>query len=336
MTARHEQGARQETLEWVHRELAAVKGSLATLQQRMDQAASLAVDSADKADQLRFRLDQIEVQVKTIPFLQEELRATREQVGKLHDELTAVRQLTEELNRHRQEDVERASDERNQIAHRFSELTRPIGAWREKVASYDEQHRRSIEAEAQLSLKLETLENAQSAEATRYARLRNAVGRMDQELTRLTGALETLIQEDEALKERLQSAGEFLRRLESETEALGTQIHRVDRIDDRLELVQAERSRHGERLTELTNAIQEVNATQFDQTEHTSLLEARMAAFQNELRGLDDKLNDFREKLAGYLRGTNQSEGEFRKRNIAALEKEVREIRGRAVDFAEE
>jgi chromosome segregation ATPase len=328
--------ARQETLDWVHRELATIKNAMGLLQQRMDQAAGLAVDSADKTDQLRLRVDRLEIQVKAIEVLQEDLRTTRDQVDKLHDALGGLRQLAEELSRHRQEDVDRLGEERNQTVHRFADQERLLETWREKIIGFEEQHRRGVEAAAQLALKIEALENESGAQAVRHSRLRNSVGRMDQEVSRLSSALEGLIQEDEVFKERLHGANEFLRRLESEADSLRSQINRIDRIDDRLELVQAERSRHGERLMELTSGLDAVNSGQYEQDERSSLLEARLANFQTDLRGLDDKLDAFREQLAVYLRAVNQSEGDFRKRGIAALEKEVREIRGRAIDFAEE
>jgi DNA repair exonuclease SbcCD ATPase subunit len=330
------QQLRGETVEWVHREIAEVKNQIALLIQRMDHTAGLASDTADRGDRQRQRIDYLETQAKAIPVLLEELRAGRDTTSKLHDELVALRQAVEELSRHRVEDVTRLADERNEITRKFSETVRMIDAVREKISGYDEQHRRALEASAQAALKLEAIINEQAAQATRHSRLRNGVTRMDQELTRISTALESLIQEDQTLKERVQSVGEFLRRLEGEAEALRGSVARIDRIDDRLELVQAERSRHGERLTELTNAIADINAAAFEQTERTSLIEARMGAIVSDINDVDAKLNDFREKLAVYLRSITKSEGDFRKRNIAALEKEVREIRGRSIDFVEE
>jgi predicted nucleic acid-binding Zn-ribbon protein len=110
----------------------------------------------------------------------------------------------------------------------------------------------------------------------------------------------------------------------------------IARIDDRLELVQAERTRHNERLNEITTELTRVDNRLGAHDERLALTETRMGAYQDDLRKLRETLQLNRDQLDAYLLAYREMEAEIRKRQIAALEKEIRDIRGRALNLAEE
>jgi chromosome segregation ATPase len=128
----------------------------------------------------------------------------------------------------------------------------------------------------------------------------------------------------------------MLRRLESELEAIRAQTNRISRLDDRLELVQAERTRHNERLNEIAAELANIDHRLNEHGERTSLLETRMTAYSDGQRAIEAALEREREKLASYLQGLADLESEFRRRQMAALEKEIRDLKSRALRFAEE
>ena len=70
--------------------------------------------------------------------------------------------------------------------------------------------------------------------------------------------------------------------------------------------------------------------------ERASLLEARINSFQDELTHVREGLEQEHENLASYLGGLRDLEADIRKRKIVALEKEIRDIRGRAFDTSQE
>ena len=111
---------------------------------------------------------------------------------------------------------------------------------------------------------------------------------------------------------------------------------RIDRIDDRLELVQAERSRHGERINDLTLTNDRLQETLDAHAEKAALIDARIAGYQEEIRAVDGRLTDWREKIQAYLRGVTDLETEMRKREISAIEREMREMRSRGLSLGEE
>jgi predicted nucleic acid-binding Zn-ribbon protein len=115
-----------------------------------------------------------------------------------------------------------------------------------------------------------------------------------------------------------------------------SETNKISRIDDRLELVQAERTRHNERLTEITEELAHVDNRLSQGDERSSLLEARMSGYQDDLRRLREHLQLECENIAGYLSGIRDLEADIRKRQIVSLEKEIRDIRGRAYDVTEE
>jgi chromosome segregation ATPase len=152
----------------------------------------------------------------------------------------------------------------------------------------------------------------------------------------VSGTLPALQREDDVQRERANSALEALRRLESVIEGLRQETNKISRLDDRLELVQAERTRHNERLIEVTAELHTVDVRLNAHDERASLIEARIVGYQDELKVIKERMRADREKIANYLAGIKDLEADVRKRQIGALEKEMRDIRGRALDFAEE
>jgi hypothetical protein len=61
-----------------------------------------------------------------------------------------------------------------------------------------------------------------------------------------------------------------------------------------------------------------------------------MSGYQEDLRNLKEKLQLDRELVRDYLHGLNELAADLRKRQIGALEKEIRDIRGRAINFTDE
>jgi chromosome segregation ATPase len=155
-------------------------------------------------------------------------------------------------------------------------------------------------------------------------------------MQRISATVNSLEREDAVQIERSNSAFEMLRRLETELEGMKAETNRISRLDDRLELVQAERTRHNERLNELTLEQGRMIETLDDQAERLSLIEVRMAGYQEDLRAVRDSILDDRDRISAHLHSLTELESDMRKRQIAALEKEIRDLRSRAINFAEE
>lgn len=336
MNSRREVPFTADSLAWVHSDLADLKSKVALAQQAAEQSRAVASDAADKAYQARVYMDQFEGHGAAIAHLQDDMRALREQIARAQDDIHSLRQTREELERRILADSERVRQDRNEVSRHFTEVERQIESWQERLGGLEEMNRRALEATTQLIPRIEALENSDVESETLRGRMLAAISRLEQEAQRISAVVLQLGQEDEVHRERSNTAFEAIRRVESELEAVRSETNRISRIDDRLELVQAERTRHNERINELSQQMHGVESVLSDQAERQALLEARMVGYQDELRGLKDRVRDDRERIAIYLAGLNEVLADIRKRQISALEKEIRDIRGRAINFAEE
>jgi chromosome segregation ATPase len=336
MTTRREVPFNADSLAWVHNDLADLKSRVALAQQAAEQSRAVASDAADKAYQARVYMDQFEGHGTAITHLQDDLRSVREGIVRTQDDIHSLRTSREEMERRILSDSERVRQDRNEITRHFAELERQVETWQERFAGVEELNRRLMDSVSQLVQRVESLETDDSESEVLRSRMLTAISRLDQDVQRYPGLIAELAQEDEVQRERSNSAFEAIRRLETDLEAMRTETNRISRIDDRLELVQAERTRHNERINELTQDMGKVEATLNEHAERTALVEARMSGFQQELTGLKDRLRDDRDRLTHYLSGLNEILADIKKRQIAAIEKEIRDIRGRAINFAEE
>jgi chromosome segregation ATPase len=336
MTTRREVPFNADSLAWVHNDLADLKSRVALAQQAAEQSRAVASDAADKAYQARVYMDQFEGHGTAITHLQDDLRSVREGIVRTQDDIHSLRTSREEMERRILSDSERVRQDRNEITRHFAELERQVETWQERFAGVEELNRRLMDSVSQLVQRVESLETDDSESEVLRSRMLTAISRLDQDVQRYPGLIAELAQEDEVQRERSNSAFEAIRRLETDLEAMRTETNRISRIDDRLELVQAERTRHNERINELTQDMGKVEATLNEHAERTALVEARMSGYQQELTGLKDRLRDDRDRLTHYLSGLNEILADIKKRQIAAIEKEIRDIRGRAINFAEE
>ena len=336
MTARREVPLPTDTLAWVHNELAEVKSKVTLALQAAQESRNVATNASELAHQARGKVDQVDAYAPAIQHVQDDLRALRELVVRSQDDIHALRQTRDEIERRLLTDSERSRQDRNEVAHRFSDLERHVEAWLDRFTSTEEHNRRNLEAIAQLVQRLEALEAQQGDIDTLQSRTLTTIGRIDQDLLRLTALIPPLEREDEVHRERTSSALEALRRLELEVEAIKRETNRIARIDDRVELVQAERTRHNERLNEITAELNHMQGRISEHHDRAALIEVKISSYQEELRGLKDRMHSDREQITAHLHAVKALDADMRKRQITAIEKEIRDIRGRVLQFKDD
>ncbi|HLG12788.1 MAG TPA: hypothetical protein VI876_13600 [Dehalococcoidia bacterium] len=336
MTTKREIPLTGDTLAWVHTELSEIKSRLALVQQAAEQSRAVATDAAETSHQLRTALGQFDGIGSAVQHMQDDMRAAREALVRAQDDIHSLRQTREETERREVAEAERVRQDRNDIGRHFSDIERYIESWGERLAGAEEHNRRTLEMASQLTMRLETLEQMLTEADSSQSRAVSTLSRMDTELQRLSSAVLGLQSEDNSQRERINSSFEALRRLEGELETVRAETNKISRIDDRLELVQAERTRHNERLNDISEELAHVDDRLSQQDERAALLEARMSGYQDDLRKLREHLVLECENIAGYLNGLRELEADIRKRTIVALEKEIRDIRGRAYDVTQE
>jgi chromosome segregation ATPase len=336
VTTRREVPLTGDTLAWVHSEIAEIKSRLSIIAQMADQSRSLATDAADTAHHARTALGQFDGIGPAIQHLQDDLRSLRELLARSQDDINALRQTRDETERRLLAESEVNRQDKNDTGRRFNDIERHIETWMERQAGAEEHYRRNLEAASQLAMRIEAVERQVADADNGQSRTVSSLSRIEQEIQRISSVVLALLSEENTQRERHNTTGEMIRRLETELELMRTETNKIIRIDDRLELVQAERTRHNERLNEITAELAKIDVRLNENDERASLIEARIMSYQDDLRKLREKLQTEREQLASYLQGLREMQADFRKRDITAIEKEIREIRGRAFDITPE
>jgi chromosome segregation ATPase len=335
MTTRREVPFTGDVTAWVHNEVADLKAKLALVQQAAEQSRNVASEAADVANSSRMRVDQVEAIANTTVRVQEDVRTLRDMIARTQEDIHVLRQSRDEIERRLLADQERARQDHNDSAHHFTDIERQIEGWTEQLTAAEEHNRRNLEVAAQLTMRLEMLESQHTDTVTQQSRFQTHIARIDQELARLSAAAVVLQRADDEQRERSSSALEALRRIESEIEATRAETQRYTHIQDRLELVQAERTRHNERLNEIAGELHEIDTHLNEHDEHNQLLDARISGYQHEINGLAGRLTEALDKVSAYLHSMAELEGDIRKRQIIALEKEIRDVRSKSLTFDE-
>ena len=336
MTTRRELPLSGDALAWVHSEVSEIKSRLSMVAQAADQSRKVASDAADTAHQVHSALSQFDGIGPALMHAQDDLRALRDVVARSQEDINHLRHWREEFERRVQEESEVIRQDKNNSGRRFTEIERSIEVFPDRMQKAEEHSRRNLDLISQLTMRVEVIENAVADNDTNQARTISTLSRLDQELTRLSATLLALQNEDVTQQERTESNAEMLRRLESELAMVRVETNKITRIDDRLELVQAERTRHNEQINEIVSHINMIDGRVGAHDERTTLIEARITGYQDELRKLRENLQVERERLGAYLNGLRELAADFRKREIGAIEKEIKDLRARTFNVEPE
>ena len=336
MTTRREVPLTGDVLAWIHAEISEIKSRLALVAQAADQSRTVASDAAETSHQVQSALSRFDGIGTGLLHAQDDLRALRDVVVRSQDDINQLRHGRDEFERRVQEESEVVRQDKNAYGRRFSDIERALEAYPEQMQKTEEHSRRNLDMISQLMMRVEVIESALADNETSQSRTISTLSRLDQEQTRLSGAVMALQNEDITQQERLGSNAEMLRRLESELELMRAETNKIIRIDDRLELVQAERTRHNEQINEIMANLNTLDGHLNAHDERAALIEARMNSYQDDLRKLRENLQLEREQLAAHLKGLRDLGADFRKREIGALEKEIKDLRARTYDVEPE
>jgi chromosome segregation ATPase len=336
VTTRREIPLNGDALAWVHSELSEIKSRLAVVAQAADQSRNVASGAAETSHQVHTALSQFDGIGTALMHVQDDLRALRDVVARSQDDINNLRHAREEFERRVQEESEVVRQDKNAYGRRFTDIERSIEVLPERIQKTEEYGRRNLDLISQVNMRVEVIETAVAENEVDQARTISTLSRIDQELTRLASMVMALQNVDVTYEERVISNAEMLRRLEAEIAVIRVETNKITRIDDRLELVQAERTRHNEQINAIVSNLNAFDARLNAHDERSSLIEARITGYQDELRKIREKLQIEREQVRVYLNGLRDLSAEFRKREIGAIEKEIKDLRARTFNVEPE
>jgi chromosome segregation ATPase len=320
----------------MHTEISEIKARLTLVAQAADQSRIVASNASEVSLEARAALSQFDGVGPALMHVQDNLRSLRDVIARAQEDINRLRQDRDEFERRFQEESEVHRQGKNGYERRFTDIERTIEVYPERIQKVEEHSRRNLDMISQAAMRVEILENALADQESGQSRTISTLSRLDQEITRLSGTLMALQSQDITHEERVDSNTEMIRRLETEIEMVRGETNKITRIDDRLELVQAERTRHNEQINGIMATLNVVEGRLNAQDERASLIEARMNAYQDELRKLRERLQVEREHLASYLNALRDLNADFRKREIAGIEKEIKDLRARSYNVEPE
>lgn len=324
------------TLAWLQDEVHLVKAQLAKIQHQMDQTQALVLDIVDKVRQGEAAVSALAGQMTSTSQFQEELRQVRDATARLQEQLAQGRSQVEEVVRQRLAEAERERVERSDLMRRLVESERDVETWRERQTGVEQAVRHAQEGVTLLTLRQENAEHRLESIEDKASRSVEASKRIDNELSRVEAALQELQREDEVQAERARVALEAARRLEGDLDGQKGFLDALARLDEKVELLRAERQRLDDRGSQHEETIEDLRGQMERQGQLLSLLDGRTQGLQGRVEALREDIHSSRQQITEHLKVLSYGQERVKRRQIDELEREIKELRQHAIDIPEE
>jgi chromosome segregation ATPase len=324
-----------EGLSWVEEEVRQAKALVHKLQRQVEQASNqgwVLSQGLQKAEDL---LAAMSAQLVALPLVQDEVRQLKEQVGRLHERLLASQGRMEETVRQQQMAMEREREERSASVRRFEGTEKLVQSYEGRMLTIEEGQKRLRDDVAVLQKRAAELDKGLDEVVGKTARHGEAVKRLEQESSRIHAELDTLAKQDSTLTERLQLFGEQARRSEEQVAAIGADRVVRQEFADAEARWRGEQQRLSDRLKVLEQTLAEIRQRAEDQARALELLESKAATQMERVTTFQQQIRDHRQQVGEFVRKLTQFEERQKRRQLASLEQELKEIKQRDLKLGE-
>jgi chromosome segregation ATPase len=324
-----------DAVPWLEEEMRQAKALVHKLQQQTEQTTNQAWVLSQGLQKAEDALSGMSAQLVALPQLQDDVRQLKEQVGRLHERLLAGQGRMEETVRQQQTAMEREREERSVSLRRVEGTEKLTQSYEGRVLAIEEGQRRIRDDVSLLQKRAVELDKGVDEVTGKAARHGEAVKRLEQESSRVHAELDALAKQDSALSDRLQLLGEQARRTEEQVAVIGADRVVRQEFADALTHWRGEQQRLGDRIKTLEQTLDEIRQRAEDQARALELLENK-ASTQMERVGLfQQQIRDHRQQVTEFLRKLTQFEERQKRRQLAALEQELKEIKQRDLKLGE-
>jgi hypothetical protein len=314
---------------WLEEELRQAKSHLHKLQQQVEQAQNQIWNLAESVRKVEDVFSAHASHLTAFPHLQDEVRQTKEQLGRLQERALANQSRLEEAIRQQQGAVDRERGERSGSVRRLEAVEKLAQSYEGRVLAVEEAGRRLRDDASLLEKRLEAANKGVEEVATKTARHGEAVKRLEEETRRLHTETDALLKQDSILAERVQLLVEQVRRL-GEQVTIVSEDHVVHQeLADVQEHWHTDGQRLDERLKALEQALGEQQQRAEDQARARELLESKDQTQMERLAAFQQQIREQRQQVADYLRKLSQFQERQKRRQLAALEQELKEMKQR-------
>ena len=324
-----------DAVPWLEEEMRQAKALVHKLQQQVEQTNNQAWVLSQGLQKAEDLLATMSAQFVALPQLQDEVRQLKEQVGRLHERLLASQGRMEETVRQQQTAMEREREERSAFLRRVEGTEKLTQSYEGRVLAIEEGQRRVRDDISLLQKRAVELDKGLDEVAGKAARHGEAVKRLEQESSRVHAELDALAKQDSALSERLGLYGEQARRTEEQVAVIGADRVVRQEFADAQTHWRGEQQRLGDRLKAMDQTLDEVRQRVEDQGRALELLENKAATQMERVTLFQQQIRDHRQQVAEFLRKLTQFEERQKRRQLASLEQELKEIKQRDLKLGE-
>ena len=324
-----------DALPWLEEEVRQAKALVHKLQQEVEQTSNQAWVLSQGLQKAEDLLATMSAQFVALPQLQDEVRQLKEQVGRLHERLLASQGRMEETVRQQQTAMEREREERSASTRRLEAAEKLTQSYEGRVLAIEEGQRRIRDDISLLQKRAVELDKGLEEVAGKAARHSEAVKRLEQESSRVHAELDALAKQDSALSERLQLYGEQARRTDEQVTVIGADRVVRQELADAQTHWRGEQQRLSDKLKALEQTLGEIRQRAEDQGRALELIESKAATQMERVSLFQQQIRDHRQQVAEFLRKLTQFEERQKRRQLASVEQELKEIKQRDLKLGE-
>ena len=324
------------TLQWLQDEVHSAKAHAAKLEQQIEQLQALHSDLVDRSRHQDEALAGLSAQLTALSSFQEEINQMQALSAKLRDEQERARAHVEEATRQQQAENERFRTERADFIRRLQDAERQVASWLERQNGVEETGRRYQETASAAAQSIAGLGQRLDDLESRVGRTLEAVNRLEQKLPEVEAALADAVRAGETSSERSRLLADVVRRLESDIAEQQQQFQGLTDLSERLELQRAERQRLETRFSQLEESVNGLSGVRDDHQRLLAALEGKHHGYEGRLDALNDRMDEQRQQLSEFLLKLTQNQEQLKRRQIADLEHEIKELEQHALGLFRE
>lgn len=312
--------------QWLEEELREAKARLHKVEHELEQALKQVWALDADVRKLSEALSAAGMEAAALPGLREELRQMRDQMSRVQDRQTALGNRTEEILRQHGADAGRERQERAALAKQSEALLKAVGQYESRMQALEEASRHVEEEVAGERLAQQGLARDLGELSSRTARNLEAATRLEHELGRANGLIESLGKEDEALSERLNLVQEQARRQGERLDKFENVAAFPAEAKELLQRARFEREKLAERLGSVERLAGEVGERVQEFVQGLARLDQRSQSQTTQLLVMQEQIQELNQQTKEQMKRLFQNILRQRRRQAEALAQEIKEL----------
>lgn len=316
-----------DAMNWLQDQVGQLKAQIGRIAQQGEQTQAAVLDVNEKLRDAEGKLREVTAKTLGVPAIQEQVRALSGLLERIQDAEVLIDTKFEMLERTTGEERTRDQSEKNDLYRRVQDLERKSEGLIERQTAVDDSTHRFQDEVSRSHLLYQGLNQRLETVETKTGRNLDSIVRIEQQVAEIEQSTRTLRREDDVLAERARLAHEVAARLENELRGLEEEYRVLPLLQERVELLRAERQRLEDRTSRNEEAIEDARTRLEREEDFTTHVDARMKTYEARVDHVHSVTLDFRRTLTEQLLKLNQVLERMRRREIEESERQVKELR---------